>query len=371
MQKKRLIYVVSGVDKSLGLEWAANELKDLFDLTFILLNPSRSAIEETLETLKVFCIRIAYRGKNDAPITWLRLCVLFMKLRPEMVHTHLFDATLLGLSAAWITGVKKRIYTRHNSTFHHVYHPRAVRYDLWSNYLATHIISLSQATDYALLQMENVPAGKIRKIPHGIQLEEFRHPAPERVERIRVRWNIKTGRPVIGVIARHIEWKGIQYIIPAFAGFVNKYPEALLILANASGPYQPQLMKMLHALPKESYQLIPFEEDVAALYKVFSFYVHTPVDRTCEAFGQTYVEALAAGVPSIFTLSGIAAEFVEHGRHAWVVPYRNSDAILQGMLRVFNDSNLKDRMASNGIEAVSSRFELSTMMAGLHQVYNE
>ncbi|MBK7653251.1 MAG: glycosyltransferase [Flammeovirgaceae bacterium] len=118
-------------------------------------------------------MRIRYRSKADLPVTFFRLCWLLLKERPVVVHTHLFDATLIGLTAAWITGIKRRIYTRHNSTFHHLYFPRSVKYDRWSNYLSTHIVSISQATDKVLLELENVRPNKVKKIPHGFDLNSF------------------------------------------------------------------------------------------------------------------------------------------------------------------------------------------------------
>jgi hypothetical protein len=52
-----------------------------------------------------------------------------------------------------------------------------------------------------------------------------------------------------------------------------------------------------------------------------------PIDDTIEAFGQTYIEALISGVPSVFTLSGVASEFIENGKNALVVDYKNSEQI--------------------------------------------
>lgn len=235
--------------------------------------------------------------------------------------------------------------------------------------MATNVISISQATDKTLLELEQVSLSKIVKIPHGFDLRSFVIVSPDRVDRIRTKWAIPESL-VIGVIARHIEWKGIHYIIPAFKKFIKANPKACLVLANATGPYSETIKILLAEVPSKNYILIPFEEDVAALYKCLDLYVHTPVDELCEAFGQTYVEALASGTPAIFTLSGVAAQFIQHDKNAYVADFRDSEAIYKGMEKIFNDDTYRNRLIENGKESVFSRFENEPAMIKLKKLYN-
>jgi len=369
--RKKLCYIVSNVQKSLAFEWTAMRLRDNYDLLFILLNPGPSLLEGFLSANGIRVIRISYHGKKSLiPALW-RTYRILRNERPLVVHAHLLDAQLVGLTASWMARTPKRIYTRHNSNFHHVYHPRGVRYDRWSNRLATHIISISQATDYTLKNLENVRAEKIRRIPHGFDFSALTNVPEDRVLNVRSKWKIGAQRLVVGVIARQIEWKGIQYIIPAFADFARKHSNALLVLANAGGPYHDAITQELERLNVDQFIQVPFEDDVAALYRTFSMYVHTPVDPIVEAFGQTYVEALAAGVPSIFTLSGIAPEFIKDNGNALVVDFKNSDAICRAMLRIAGDQALRQQLIEKGKEDVLLRFDISKMTRLLEQLYDE
>lgn len=371
MKQKHVVYIVSDVHKSLAFEWVVSRLKNHCKLTFILLNASHSSFENFLTRERVDVRRISYSGKKDAPLAFIKIFLYLLSKRPLIVHAHLFDATLVGLTAAWMARIKKRIYTRHNSTYHHLYHPNAVKYDRLANFLATRIISISQATDEVLMKMEGVSRAKIETIPHGFDFGDFMTPALGRVNAVREKWKIPTGSPIVGVISRHIEWKGLQYIIPAFIEFLKSSPNAILILANATGPYHETVLTLLKGTPRRNVILVPFEEDVIALYKSFDVFVHTPIDSTCEAFGQTYVEALAAGVPSIFSLSGIAREFIEHGRHAWVVDFKNSTEIISGLLNVLGNAELRKQLIENGRQAVTSRFDIDSMITRLQQVYDK
>lgn len=368
--RKRVCYIVSHVQKSFGFEWTATRLTEKYDLSFILLNPDDSPLEQFLKAHSIGVTRINYRSKRDFARVLLKVVAVLRSVKPDVLHAHLLDGQLIGLTAARMLGIKKRVYTRHNSNFHHVYHPSGVQYDRWSNRLATHIVSISQATDHTLTSLENVSATKIRKITHGFNFGDFVNPGNDRVEFVKKKWSIPSGRPVLGVIARHIEWKGIQYVIPAVGSLMQKYPDAVLVLANASGPYHEVVEKLLkeHNVPAIT---IPFEEDVAALYKTFTVYVHTPVDMLAEAFGQTYVEALAMGVPSVFTLSGIAAEFIRDGQNALAVPFRDSKAIGIAVEKLLQNDTLRAQLQKKGMDDVFSRFGIEKMVARLEALYDE
>jgi glycosyltransferase involved in cell wall biosynthesis len=369
LPQKKVLYIISNVFKSHVFEWTADGLNADYDLTFLLLNETGSALEDFLIARKIKIKRIRYRDKWDLFSAGVRTFFHVLFNRPHIVHAHLLDAQLIGLTTAWLLRINKRIYTRHTSNYHQEYHPGGVRLDRWSNKMATDIISISQATDKTLIELEGVDPGKITRIPHGFDMNVFSNVGEERIRNVKIRWDI-AGGPVVGVIARQIEWKGIQYIIPAFNRFLNEYPDACLVLANATGPYSTEIQNLLVETPKRNFVLIPFEADVAALYKNFDIYVHTPVDAVCEAFGQTYVEALALGIPAVFTLSGIASEFVIHNVNAYVAGFRNSEDIVQGLFKIQKDVGYRKDLIENGKKSVIYRFENTITIGKLKQLYN-
>lgn len=369
MGKKKVSIIVSNIEKSLAFEWIGKHLNhDSVDLSFVLINSNRSPLQEFLYEHNILCYNFKYDKKSELPIIILSLIRFFRATKPDIVHCHLFDASLIGLLAGRIAGVKKRIYTRHHSTYNHIYNKKGVYFDMVINSLATDIVAISKNVEKVLIEKEKVDPKKITLIHHGFDLKAFASPDKQAVQALMQKHNPEGKGPVIGVIARWIEWKGIQYVIPAFKSLLNEYPNALLILANAKGPYANNIKGLLSELPTGSYQLIDFEHDLFALYHLFDIYVHVPVDPEIEAFGQTYVEALAAGVPSVFTLSGIAKEFVEHERNASVVPYTDSDAIYNSIKLLLAQSDLRNGLIENGKKDVV-QFKLDNMINELEQLY--
>ena len=363
-------YIISDIDKALAFEWIAQYLnKDQFRLSFILLNPGSSQLEIFLQGQGLEVHRVVCRGKKDWPKATWQTWKLLKQIRPDVVHCHLLQANVIGLAAARLAGIKKRIYTRHHSSLHHVYHPKGIWWDKIANKLSTHIVAISGIVQKILVEWEKVPATKVLLIPHGFKLDEFRSVSPHRVEQIRKKYQLDNG-PVIGVISRFTEIKGVQYIIPAFQELLAAYPTAILLLLNAKGDYEKQIKTLLKEIPSDRYRMITFEQDISAAYNVMDVFVHVPIDEHSEAFGQIYVEALVAGIPSVFTRSGIANESFFNNDVAVMVEHKSSDQIFNGIMHILSDKEGTRKRIDAG-KKTTRKFDLPVFIKKLENLYSE
>ncbi len=369
MKASKVTYIISDIDKAIAFEWIASKINhQKIQLHFILINKGDSELERYFNKEGISFNRVKYSSKYSLFSSFLKVFLLLLRNKPNVVHCHLFEASIIGLLSAYILRIPKRIYTRHHSTYHHEYFPKAVKYDNFCNYLSTHIIAITKRVEEVLLNKEKHTKGKVTIVHHGFDLDKFSNVEAQEIEALKIKYNLKSNEPIIGVISRYVKWKGIQYIIPAFNELLKTYPNAKLVLANTTGPDKQYIQNLLKQLPPESYIEILFENNLFALYKVFDVFVHVPIDRYCEAFGQIYVEALAAGVPSVVTLSGVATEFIEHKKNAWVVNYKNDAEILQGIQVVLTDEFIKKNLIEQGISSVNP-FTLEKFIHNLEEIY--
>jgi glycosyltransferase involved in cell wall biosynthesis len=374
MKRKKLVYIISNIDKALAFEWIAmaEKLQAMCAIHFVLLNEKEGYLYRFLLENGHAVRWISYRGKKDMPSAIWQLYRYLKQEKADIVHTHLFDAGVAGLLAAIMARVPKRIYTRHHATMHHTYYPRAVYYDRFINSLASKVVAISKNVEEVLITLEHVPDKKVVLIHHGFDLSLFHEVSQDRILAVVTRHAIPLhAAPRIGVISRYIHLKGIDYIIEAFERVQQVYPQAHLILANARGDYQNAIRAQLQELKAGSYTEIEFEQDLPALYKTFDVYVHTPIDAHSEAFGQTYVEALAAGVPSVFTLSGVATEFVRDRENALVVSFKNGEEIANAILELQDKPSLRNRLIEHGRVTVQKAFGLEKMIDNLVDLYEE
>ncbi|HET6244015.1 MAG: glycosyltransferase family 4 protein [Bacteroidetes bacterium] len=369
--KITVVKIISGIDKALAFEWIATLTStEKIQFYFIFLNNKVPQLHHFMVQNNIPSNFIKFSSKLDFFFVLPRLFFMLRKIKPSVVHTHLYEANLLGIFISFILRVPKRIHTRHHSTFHHQYHPKHVKIDRLINYLSTDIIAISENVKLVLTDLEKVPEKKIHLIRHGFDLKGFNSVSEERINKIREKYNLKDSmRPVIGVISRYLNLKGIQYIIPAFKNILVKYPHALLILANAKGSYEKEIKLLLKQIPTENYLEIIFEEDIFALYKSFDLFIHVPINKQVEAFGQTYVEALAAKIPSVFTLSGIAPEFITHKQNALIVDYANSDQIYKAIELILSDKELAIDLTNKGLISINP-FNIERFIDSLTQLYS-
>jgi len=371
LKKIQIIYIISKIDKSLPFEWLALAMQKLaYDIHFVLLNEKESTLELFLKKHHISVERINYRNKKDGLRVLWNLYKIIQKKRPQIIHTHLFDAGFWGIIISWLLQVPKRIHTRHYAALQHHYYPKGVIYDKMINYFSTDIIAPSPAVETVLIALEKVNKNKIHSIPHGFNLENFENPIQEKVLKLNEKYKTTNHFPIVGVVARYIHLKGIQYIIPAFQKLLQAFPQAKLILAGAYGDYASEIKIQLEEnIPKENYLEIEFENDLVSLYQLFDFYMHVPLEKLSEAFGQTYIEALAAGVPSIFTLSGIAPAFIKDQENALVVPSKNSEAIYNALKSLIEKPDLQQKLIEKGKKSIE-QFKLENHIKALDKLYN-
>lgn len=366
----KVFYIISDIEKALAFEWVNDFIdREKIELHFILIGKTETPLITFLRQRGTPHHVIAYATKKDLVKAWLAVFKILRKEKPDVVHTHLWVANMVGLTAAWVSRVARRIYTRHHATVHYRQYPSGLKWDKLANRLATNIVAISKSIEEILVDWDKAQKEKVTIIHHGFDLPYFSHVEEARVASLRKKYNLNASSgSVVGVISRYTNWKGIQFIIPAFKSLLAKYPNAHLVLANARGEYAREIKALLNTLPQGSYTEIGFEADLAALYRLFNVYVHAPIDAYSEAFGQTYVEALATGTPSVFTLSGIAREFVRDGENAVVVEHKNSEQIFVGLCNILENKELSARLIAGGRQSIQ-QFSVGKYMKDLETLY--
>ena len=368
--KKNVTYIVSDVDKAIAFEWIVERLnREEINLSFVLINCEKSFLSSFLIKNEVEVHHISCNSNKSIFFAIFKCFLILRKLKSQVVHCHLIKANLIGLTAAKLSNIKSRIYTRHHSDFHHIYHKKAIKLDKYCNRIATTVVSISDVVTDVLVNYENLNKNKIKKIWHGFDSEKFIHFDNHKVLELKNKYVASEKSPVIGVISRATHWKGIQYILPAYKQVLEKYPNALLLLFNPFGEYENEIDKILKDIPEESYKKVFFEYDIVNLYKIFDIFVHVPISESVEAFGQTYIECMLSGIPLVATRSGIGCEIMRDKINCLEIPYENSSAIFSAIDSLMEDPSLSEKITSNARKEVLENFSINRMINSLEELY--
>jgi glycosyltransferase involved in cell wall biosynthesis len=157
---------------------------------------------------------------------------------------------------------------------------------------------------------QGVPASKIRVLPYGVDLEQFRD-TEKRDDTFRV---IYAGSITIR--------KGPQYLLEAFARLPRQNTELLLV-----GPMDPAFRKLLDRYEGNfRYVGVVPKVQLQELYSTSSVFV---LPSLADSFSLATLEAMACGLPVVVSENTGAADVLTHGAEGFVTPIRNSDAIHQ------------------------------------------
>ena len=246
--KQSVCYLVSDVNESNQLNALFQAISQIeYTVSLIFIGEKIQKIYNLFDSKGYQVKFIKCTGKADMLSAFFQLYRILGEIKPDVIHTHLLKAAILGMPAAKLRGIKKRVQTRHHSNEMHMYHPHAVRYDKFINRLSLHIIAISNNVFKVLTQDEGVNLNKISIIHHGFNFEDF-VTNPSTVSSLKEKYQLNGDFPVIGAISRFEHGKGLQYTIPAFKDLLQKYPNAKLVLANAKGNYKEDILTLLKEL---------------------------------------------------------------------------------------------------------------------------
>ncbi len=369
--KINICFCFSDIQKSLPFEWMIEQLNfTKFNLILVLINSNPdSAMVEFAKKMNLKTYHLSFKSNFSYFNLIFRLLFILKKNKIEVIHCHLLKANLIGLTSALLALVPKRIYTRHHSDFNFRFSKKGIYLDKWCNKIATKIVAISNPVKNILIQKEGVSNKKIELIYHGFDINYFKNYNENILKTLREKYNFNNQFPVIGVVARFTEYKGIQFIIPAFKKLIHFFPEAKLMLFNSKGDYQNQIEALLKELPTKNYIKVDFETNLSEVYRLFDCYVHVPDSFDSEAFGQTYIEALLCQIPSVFTISGIASNLIKNGHNAIVVDYKNEDQIFDAIMAILNNEALKTKLQTNCKNQDFSDFNLNSFNLKLQNLY--
>jgi glycosyltransferase involved in cell wall biosynthesis len=145
------------------------------------------------------------RGGVPNPMTVLRLARLLRQLQPDVVHTWMYHADLLGGLAARLTGCKRVIWCIRHSNLSKDVNKRSTLWvvkacALLSRQVPAQIISCSQRAKEVHAEA-GYAADKLHVIPNGFDLGRF---VPDAVARasVRAELGLALDTPLVGLIAR-------------------------------------------------------------------------------------------------------------------------------------------------------------------------
>lgn len=277
------------------------------------------------------------------------------RTRPDLIHTHLFDADLVGTLVARALGVRRCCATIHSFSF---FSTRAHRWRYRCLApLVRRCFPVSQPLADLLVERCGIPPSRIQVIPNGIDPALFA-PAGGRQR-------AASAGPIIGTLARLDPRKGIPVLLRALAQVLPALPEASLVIGG-DGEERVALEREAQDLGVAGRARFAGPvHDPPAFYRRLDLFVLPSLD---EGFGLVVLEAMAAGLPVIGTRVGGVPDIIEHGRNGILVEPGDAGAIADALRALWAEPPRRARLAEEGRQTVA-RFSISCTAAQTQAAY--
>jgi glycosyltransferase involved in cell wall biosynthesis len=309
------------------------EVATHFDVHLFLLGETSPLFIDRLSQSGIKILNIKVIGRSRTFIVMNRQIISFcFKRKPIVIYASGVLSTYSSLLALMTYRKAYSIYTRHHTNSHWNVRRLHWKYlDKLTFRVFKKVIAVSGVVRSALLK-EGCDDRKIGVIWNGIRLSEF--------IKIRKSRSIRNESQAIkvGIISRLEKYKGVVYTLDAIlqlnaTKLSDNVKFHVMLAGNDTSTSDPKLKRHL-ALANETsiIQFLPWQVDMTSFYEEIDLLVHVPVDETSEAFGMVYIEALATGVPSVFTVSGVLTDFPELTEFATIVLPKDTTAIKKALL---------------------------------------
>jgi phosphatidylinositol alpha 1,6-mannosyltransferase len=181
----------------------------------------------------------------------------------------------------------------------------------------------------------------------GVDPEVF---APRfRNERYRAALGVGPDDLLVTYIGRIAREKNLGLLLEAWETLAPERGGAKLVLVGR-GPLEDDIRR--REIPGVHVSGLLQGEALSAAYAsadVFAF------PSSTETFGNSLLEAMGSGLPSLVAGSGGVLEFAEHERNALLVEPESAPAIARGLRRLLHDAGLRRRLADGALATARSR----------------
>ena len=284
--------------------------------------------------------------------------------RYDLVHTHLYQADLIGGTAARMAGIPRLVKSLHNmgawKKAHHLLGDRLLAGR------ADRVICCSQYLTETAIRQEHLDPARVVTIHHGVDVDRFQPRIDRRAYRESL--GLDPSARVIGTIGRPIKEKGHRYLLEAVPAIRVANPDVQVLIVG-EGPLRPELEGWARAHGLEA--VVKFagaRGDIPELLGVMDLFAFPSV---MEGLGIAVLEAMASRVPVITSDIQPLSEIVRHDENGLLVEARNPAALASAVNALLGDPARAERLRTQAFADVVAQFSERRMVAEHERIYRD
>jgi glycosyltransferase involved in cell wall biosynthesis len=331
---------------------------------------TRGDLGPRIEALGIPVHALGMNLRLPSPTSFYRLVRMLRSMHPDVVHTWLYHADLLGGLAARLAGISAVGWCLRNSSLDRGSASFAIRVVVvlcaWlSKWVPRRILSCSEAARQFHVG-HGYAAAKILVVPNGFDLARF---APKAEARSTLRKDLGLAQDalLVGLVGRFHPQKNHEGFLRAAGALHRRMPAVHFVMVGQGvDSSNTPLMQSIAALDLVSnVHLLGLRDDVPDVMAALDVLASTSYG---EAFPNVLGEAMASGVPCVVTDVGDSAMIVgDTGRSVAPDDMHGLAVALQELLTL--TSAERAALGQRARERVAAHFEIGAVVQRYQEFY--
>ncbi len=226
------------------------------------------------------------------------------------------------------------------------------------------LVANSQYTANTIIKTYPKTAPKVRLCYKSVDIERYHE-----IDNRRKVSPPDLDHPIILFVGSNMYRKGVPDLIKAAPGVIKQHPQARFIIIgeDKSADRLKRLCYDLNVDRNFEFAGWQSQESLLSYYQRASVFV---MPSLTEAFGVTFLEAMAAGVPVIGTNVGGIPEIIHDGTNGLLVPVESPSSITDAINQLLSDAQLRERFIQSAFSTLNN-FSVDKMMECTRSLYQE
>ncbi len=335
---------------------------------------------EPIRELGVEVFTLDCAGPRDFPRGVARLRSLLRRERPDILHTHLWGANVIGRAAGFLTGVPV-VSSVHNPDYEpeawndgsqvSLRKRKAIKaIDRWTARLACErMVAVSDYVRRSTHRRLGFPLQRTELLYNPIDAALFSAPAGRTREEVLAEIGLPADGPVLLNVARTAPQKGFLYAVQAMPEILRRHPRARLLSVGATT--DPQWVERLKAEIDalglaDKVHILGARRDVPELLRACDVFVFPSL---YEGLGIALIEAMAAGCACVTTNTGPLPEVVTDGANGLLVPPADPSALAAAINALLDDPARRAALGGAARRSALERFQPQQAADRLTEIY--
>ncbi|HWT92848.1 MAG TPA: glycosyltransferase [Solirubrobacteraceae bacterium] len=301
------------------------------------------------------------RGSRADLLVWRRFVATLRRRRVGVLHAHKFGSNVWGAVMGSLAGVPAVVSHEHTWAYDDRRRMLLDRHVVARGSDA--VIAVSTEDRRRMIELEGMPAARVRYIPNGIVT-----PAPGDGARVRAELGLADDVPLVGAIGTMRPQKAFEVLVDAAATLRERVPGVRVAIVG-EGPEQERLAAQVEALGlSDTVLLLGYRADVPDVLHALDVVVN------CSDFeGQplAILEAMEAARPIVATRVGGTPDLLDDGVHALLVSPRDPAAVAEAVERLLADRGAARALGERARARRRDEFDIARTVARVEDLYAE